>query len=95
MIFKISLDMQNYLLRYLCDTCINMLVAGSLPIQHASNDFIELGELNANSSSLSFTVSGDSVSITDGQNVAVLNFTSPQGSLSLGHAGGYLALIHN
>jgi hypothetical protein len=60
----------------------------------ASNDFIELGELNANSSSLSFTVSGDSVSITDGQNVAVLNFTSPQGSLSLGHAGGYLALIH-
>jgi len=61
----------------------------------ASGDFIELGELNANSSHLSLTVSGDSVSITDGQNVATLNFTSPQGSLSLGHAGGYLALIHN
>jgi hypothetical protein len=61
----------------------------------AAGDFIELGELNGNSASLSFTVSGDTVSVSDGQNVATLHFTSPQGSLSLGHAGGYLALIHS
>jgi len=61
----------------------------------SSGDFIELGELNPNSASLSFTVSGDSVSVTDGQNTATLNFASAPGSISLGHAGGFVALFHS
>jgi hypothetical protein len=61
----------------------------------SSGDFIELGELNGNSASLSFTVSGDSVSVTDGQNTASLNFASAPGSISLGHANGYVTLFHS
>jgi len=61
----------------------------------AAGDFIELGELNVNSASLSLTVAGDTVSVTDGQNTATLNFASAPGSITLGHTGGFVTLFHS
>jgi hypothetical protein len=63
----------------------------------SSGDYIQLGEFGSNLSTLSLSASGDTVSITDGTNTAVLDFSSAQStaSLSLVHSDGYVALFHS
>jgi hypothetical protein len=63
----------------------------------SSGDYIQLGEFGSNLSTLSISASGDTVSITDGTNTALLDFTSAQStaSLSLVHSDGYVALFHS